>query len=355
MAYIEIKNVAIRGISACVPPKIEENKDLPFYSNGEAEKVISATGIERRHICSDGITASDLCLKAFEKLLADLSWEKETIDLVGYVTQNPDYINQPTSFVIHDKFGLPETCMCMDFFHGCPGWVVGMSGISSMVSSGSIKRAVLLDGDMLSHDIPAQDREAKPLFGDAGTATALEFYEGAPSIYFNIGTKSSGGRALIKEHGGYRSPWTLESLKFELDKRAGMISMEEVEDKMDSMDIFSFAISKVPKNIKLLCEQYGIDLANVDEIVLHQANNFMIQQIAKKLKVDNTKVPVGLKNFGNTSSASIPLTIISECSDKYSSGKVKTIGCGFGTGLAWGCIYFETDKIACPKVLTYEL
>ena len=142
MAFLTVNNVAIRGIAACVPPRVEENKGLPFYAEGEADKVIAGTGIERRHICTDGITTSDLCWQAAEKLLAELGWEKDSIDVLGYVTQTPDYINHPTSFVVHERLGLPDSCMCVDFFHGCPGWVVGLSGLAHYLQGGGETRLV---------------------------------------------------------------------------------------------------------------------------------------------------------------------------------------------------------------------
>lgn len=129
MAFLKVENVAIKGIAACVPPKVEENRKLPFYaSEEEAEQVMQAIGIERRHIVTPDIAVSDLCLQAAEKLIAELGWEKDSIDLLALVTQNPDYLNHPTSFVVHEQLGLPENTMCMDFYHGCPGWVVALGG-----------------------------------------------------------------------------------------------------------------------------------------------------------------------------------------------------------------------------------
>lgn len=176
MAFLSIPNVAIRGISACVPPTVEENKDLDIYDEpSEIEKVIATTGVERKHKVTDGITTSDLCLSAAEKLLQELGWDRESIDVVYYVTQTPDYTNQPTSFVIHDKLGLAESCMCLDLYHGCPGWVTGLGAAGSLLSHGSMKRALLLDGDAITKMNYPLDRESRPLFGDCGTATALEY------------------------------------------------------------------------------------------------------------------------------------------------------------------------------------
>lgn len=354
MAFLRISNVSIRGISACVPPKVEENRDLPFYSTlDEAEQVMQAIGIERRHVATTDIAVSDLCTKAADALISELGWEKDSIDLIAVVTQNPDYLNHPTSFVVHDRLGLPESTMCIDFYHGCPGWVVGLSSVAPMLSNGSIKRALLLDGDTVSKDQDASNREERPLFGDAGTATALEYEEGTPAICINIGTKSEDGMALAHLHGGYRHPFTLETLKNELDRLAGRLDKDKNDSKMDSMDVFSFAITKVPKALKKLCAEYDISLDIVDQLVLHQANKMIVEAIAKRMKMPPEKVVLGMKDYGNTTSASIPLAIVSEKAASYKNGIQHSLVCAFGTGLAWGAAYFETNKIVIPQIIIY--
>ena len=353
MAFLKIENVAIRGLSACVPPKVEENKDLPFYAPGEAEQVMAATGIERRHICTPDIAVSDLCYKAAEKLIDELGWEKESIGLLALATQNPDYLNHPTSFVVHERLGLPEDTMCLDFFHGCPAWVAALSGVVPLISCGGVKRALLLDGDTVTKGICPLDRESRPLFGDTGIAMALEYQEGASSICFNFGTKSEDGMAIANKRGGWKNPYTLDAYKTHLDMLSGAIPPDMINDHMDSMDVFSFAITKVPKAIKKLCSEFEISIENVDKLVLHQANKMIVEAIAKRLKVPMEKVPLSLKNFGNTTSASIPLTIVSECAEDYRIGKQKTLTCGFGTGLAWGVVYFETDHLVIPNIIEY--
>ena len=353
MAFLKIQNVAIRGISACVPPKVEENRDIPFYTPEEAEKVIESTGIERRHVVSDGITASDLCLKAGEKLIEELKWEKDSIDAIAYVTQSPDYINHPTGFVIHEKLNLSNDCVVLDLFHGCPGWVVGLSTISSMMMSGALKRVILFDGDSTTPWGYATDRESIPLFGDCGTATALEFDAETPAMYFHIGTKSSDGWALVRKRGALREPFTLETFTEEMKLRSGELDVNGVVDTMDGMSVFSFGISIPPKSIKSVCEYANVDLQSIDKVLIHQANRFMVDKIVKKLKIDPNKAPMSLKNYGNTTSASIPLTMCSECHGEYSSKKLSTIACGFGTGLSWGSVYFKTEYIKCLEVIIY--
>lgn len=353
MAFLKVEHVAIKGISACVPPHVEENRDIPFYSPEEAEQIITATGIERRHIAGPDICVSDLCFKAAERLIEDLGWEKDSIDLLALCTQNPDYRNQPTSFLVHERLGLKDSTMCLDFFHGCPGWVMSLSSVSSMLSAGGIKRALLLVGDTVSKDQNQASHESRPLFGDACTATALEYESGAPAMYFNNGTLSEDGKALILTQGGYRYPYTHETLEIELARRAGTLKEGQTDD-MDGMDVFSFAITKVPKALKKLCAEYGVNVEEIDQLVLHQANKLIVDAIAKRMKVPNEKVPLGLREYGNTTSASIPLAIVSERANEYQNTQQKSLVCGFGTGLSWGSAYFETDKIVVPKVIIYE-
>lgn len=353
MAFLKIPNVAIKGISACVPPIVEENKDIPFYTPEEAEKVIESTGVERKHIVGNsGITASDLCLKACEKLIEELGWERDSIDMICNVTQTSDYTNHPNVFVLHEKLGLKNDCMSLDLYHGCPGWVIGLSSAAALVSMSSIKRALLLVGDNITSVQGGLDRESRPLFGDAGTATALEFDENAHPLFFETGTNSKDGVSLIVHKGGMREPHTVESYKQWLQVLNGSLSPEGIADQMDGMSVFSFGITTPPKSIKALCDQFDINLAEVDNLVLHQANKFMINKIAKKLKVEQERVPSCLKDYGNTTNSSIPLTIVTQCHDEYAKRKLKTVGCGFGTGLAWGSVYFETENIICPEIIT---
>lgn len=350
MAFLEIHNVAIRGISACAPKGIEDNRKMPFYTPEEAEQVIEKIGIERRHVAAPNETAVDLCLKAAEKLLADLGWEKNSINLLAFATQNPDYINHPNSFLIHEKLGLSEQTMCVDYYAGCPSWVVSLSSLTSMMMSGNFHRILFLDGDTVSKIQYGNDREEKPLFGDAGTATALEFDEKAAPMYFNIGTLSAEGQALIKKHGGYRIPWTVETLQRELDLRSGASSDISGVGKMDGMDVFSFAITKAPKAMKKLFANYNLDIAAVDNMYLHQANKMIVEAIAKRMSVPIEKTPMSLPEYGNTVGASIPLTMVSERHDVLSRQHQVNLVCSFGTGLSWGAAYFETDNIVCPPV-----
>lgn len=353
MAMLNVPHVAVRGMAACVPPQTEDTRDIEIYATPEeAIDVEVTTGVVRRHLVKDsGVTAADLCIKAAERLLEDLGWERDSIDLIVNVTQTSDYINHPNVFVAHERLGLKRDCMTLDLYHGCPGWVIGMMSATSLMSHGTMRRCLLLDGDNISSLQWANDHESRPLFGDCGTVTALEYDENAKMLCFDTGTNSEDGKALVRIDGGYRSPYTIESLRKEYDLRSGKLVPEE--NGMDGMSVFSFGISTPPKSIKKLCEANGIDLANIDKLVLHQANLFMVQKIAKKLKVEEDRVPISLGEYGNTTSASIPLTIVSQCAAEYRTKPMKTVACGFGTGLAWASVYMETENLVVPDVVIY--
>ena len=184
MAYQVIKNISIAGITTCVPKNVEENVSLPFFKEGEAEKVILSTGIERRRIVDPGVTAGDLCTKAAEDLIQGLGWKKEEIDCLIFVSQTADYILPATSCVIQGRLGLPDSCCCFDISYGCSGWVYGLCVISSLISTGVMKKGLLLVGDTTSTFKSAKDKTARPLFGDAGTATALVFDPAAEPMSF---------------------------------------------------------------------------------------------------------------------------------------------------------------------------
>lgn len=349
MAFLEVKNVSIKGLSACVPKNIVDNaEDYPQKWAGY-ESFVSATGIAKHRNSPADICSSDLCLNAAEQLIAELAWDKKEIDALVFVSQTPDFYNVPaTSCQLQDRLGLSSNCYTLDIALGCSGWVYAMSVISSLMQNGSIKKGLLLAGDTPSKFCSKEDKSTFPLFGDAGTATALEYSEGAEPIRFALQTDGGGYKAIVINAGGYRVPVSKDSL--EMKNHGEGKTRCDLNLEMDGEDVFMFGISKAPKVIKSLAEQYGIDLSTIDLFTFHQANLFMNEKIRNKLKIDEAKVPYSIQEYGNTSCASIPLTLVTRCAEKLKAGKVQHIACGFGVGLSWGALYFVTDSIVVPKI-----
>ena len=337
MAFLELRNVRIAGISAGVPSNIIDNMEggERFSAGYSPADFIETTGVRERR-WTNSLTTSDLCLPAAEKLIADLGWEKTGIDALVFVSQTADYIFPATSCIIQDRLGLSKECFTLDISLGCSGWVHGLSVVASLLQNGTIRRALLLVGDAKPRYL-----DSDPLFGHAGTATAVEFLEGANGFKFHFGTDGSGYDAIIIPDGGARNGISMHSFEEEvIDGK----SYTRLQDRMKGMDVFSFGISTAPKSVRKLSEHNGFDYLDYDFFVFHQANMKMNNMIAKKLKLDAQKVPSSMEHFGNTSSASIPITIVTELKDKL-DGHKKFICCGFGVGLSWGTVAFDTDDI----------
>lgn len=340
MAFLEFKNVRIAGISAGVPENVVSNYTLKQGEDISAdytpEAFVETTGVKERR-CSETLTTSDLCFAAAEKLIAELGWDKKEIEALIFVSQNADYILPATACLLQDRLGLGKQCYAEDIALGCSGWVYGLSNVASIVSTGSIKKALLLCGDA--------KRRAKyddPLFGHAGVVTAIEYEKGAKGFMFEFGTDGSGYDAIIIPDGGSRNQVSTRSL--ELESVEGK-KMHRMQTRMKGMDVFSFGITAAPKSVKKLAEHFGFDYQEAAWFVFHQANMKMNNQIVKKLKLPMEKAPSCMYRFGNTSSASIPLTIVSELKGKIENIPTKFICCGFGVGLSWGTVAFETNNI----------
>ena len=342
MAFLQYKNVKIAGISAGVPRKKICNLDLPSASKDyDSAAFVEATGVLERRV--DDYTTSDLCIPAAEQLIADLGWQKEEIDGVIFVSQTTDYYLPATACIVQDKLGLSKECYAEDVVLGCSGWVYGLSNAVALMSGGGMKKVLLMAGDAKRH---VETNDA--LFGYAGTVTALEYEEGNEGFQFHFGTDGSGYDAIIIPDGGCRNQVCAQS--FEMEEFESKM-YNRLQTRMKGMDVFSFGISTAPKTIKKLAEHFGFDYQDADYYVFHQANMKMNNMIVKKLKLPQEKVPSCMLHFGNTSSASIPLTIVTQIREQVMEKPTKFICCGFGVGLSWGTVAFKTENLVISELV----
>lgn len=348
MAFLQFNNVQIAGIAAGVPKNVRSNlhpqKGDIVSTEYAPEDFVATTGVKERHV-SETLCTSDLCYGAAEKLIADLGWDKNEIEALIFVSQTADYFLPSTACILQDRLGLSKECYATDCALGCSGWVYGLSQVASLVTTGSIKKALLLCGDAKKRAEVSLD----PLFGCAGTATALEYVDSEAGFQFHFGTDGSGFDAIIIPDGGSRNQVTSRSFE-EYDYDGKIIN--RLTARMNGMDVFSFGISTAPKSVKKLAEHFGFDYQDADYFVFHQANMKMNNMIVKKLKLPEEKVPSCMKYFGNTSSASIPLTIVTQLREKAANKKF--ICCGFGVGLSWGTVAFETKDIVISDLVELE-
>lgn len=349
MANFSIQNIAIKGISASVPAHKEFNTDYTGIAAEEMQKFMDATGVQERRVVAENICTSDLCFEAATKLLQALQWDSQSVEVLIFVSQSPDYKLPITAAILQDRLNISKECIAFDIPLGCSGYVYGLSVLSGLMQSFGLKRGLLLAGETSSKIVSPTDKSTKPLFGDAGSATALEVSVQAKPMHFHLGTDGSGYKAIMIPYGGFRNLPTANSLKC-VTYEPG-IERNQHHLILDGMDVFAFGITQAPKTVQALLQHHNLDINSINYFVFHQANLKMNKMIAKKLKLEEAKVPYSLKHFGNTSSASIPLTIISEIKEAVNQKNVTMLLCGFGVGLSWGTVFLEADHIICLPLI----
>ena len=203
----------------------------------------------------------------------------------------------------------------------------------------SIRKVLLLAGETLSRFTSQKDKSTVLLFGDAGSATLIEKRNEFKKSFFSLNSDGSGSSVLKIPNSGYREPATVQSFEEIIDKDGNRRNGFQLY--MDGMEVFNFTMREVPKDIKKILEFSGKTIDSLDYIIFHQANKFMTDFFAKKMKYPLERVPYSLDKFGNTSTASIPLNIVSEMQHKFESQK-QILMSGFGAGLSWGSALFES-------------
>lgn len=349
MPNFSIHNVKISAIGAAVPKQSESNWDYELLSESEKRLLIKTTGVEKRRVAPKGMTTSDLCFEAAEKVISELGWKRNEIEALVFLSQSRDYYLPATSIILQDRLGLSTTCMAFDIGLGCSGFPYGLSVVGSLLSASGLKKALLMMGDISSATCAKEDKSTYPLFGDAGTVTALEFDENAEPMHFQLNSDGSGHEAIIIPHGGIRNLVSTDSFtKKTLEKG---ITRSDLNLALNGLEVFNFSITRVPKALKEFLYKTNSTPANYDYFLMHQANQLMNETIRKKLKFEPEKTPYSIKSFGNTSSASIPLTLVSELNSELRKRKLNLLLTGFGVGLSWGITSLKTNTISCPELI----
>lgn len=344
MARWNIKNVSLRGVSGTVPNNKVNTHDFSFFNNEEAEAFINTVGIENRYVATDDMCASDLCYDAAVRLLDALKWERESIDVLIFESVTGDYKTPPTAGILQDRLGLPTSTFVLEVPMGCCGCMYAITVAGNLLSSGSVKRALLLIGDTATRMGSPYDKSRVPLFGDCGTALALEYDESAEDIVVEFNTLGSGYQALMTPHGGYRHPITEDSFKYE-DFGNGIVRAPK-DALINGMDVFAFAISKPPVSVKKMMEDYHIDPEkDIDYFMIHQANKLIVDRIVKKLKLNPAKVPYNIREYGNLGGSSIPILMITNIAEELRTKKLSLLLSSFGLGLTWGTMMIKTNKV----------
>lgn len=350
MAYLNTSHSKIVAISSCVPKRIEKTTDYTHITSEEQDLFIKTTGIKERRVADKDVACSDLCYISAKSLIDKYNCADE-IDIVIFVSQSPDYYLPATSILLQERLNLKKDCIAFDINLGCSGYVYGLSVMSNMLQSGQLKKGLLLVGDKSTTSTNFKDKSTYPLFGDAGTATLIEHSPNSSDWHFNLQSDGSGKNSIIIEHGQSRNPFdkTLDDM---IEIEPG-ISRSKRNLVLDGMGIFNFALKEVAVNINTLFEKSNFTKEQVDFFVLHQANKLINESVRKKLKIEIEKVPYSIDLFGNTSSASIPLTMCYKMKEELQTKKLTLLMSGFGVGFSWGSVILRTENVY-TNLLEYD-
>lgn len=338
MAFGKISGVRICGITTVVPSIKVDNLAVSADALPARERLVRNIGIRYRRVCKEGQIFSDLVQAAAEDLLQKLGWAKDSVDVLLLVTQSGEYIIPATSIILQDRLGLPKSTLCFDINLGCSGYPYGVATLASMLKTMGFKRGIVLIGDQsASSGSPDSGREI--LFSDCGTATALELDEAAPDMCFDGNSDGAGHMAIVVPHGGKRHPATAESHQYrEMDDG---VTRKMTDVHLDGPAIMNFSIGVVPGALEGIMNYAGKTAEQVDFFVLHQANKMINETIRKKMRLPEEKFPLTLFDYGNTSSATVPITICHKLKAAIATRPQFIVACGFGIGLSWASLSFE--------------
>ena len=357
MAESSFRHVRIGGIVACAPEIekcIDDEVELFGGKIEQIERLKRTIGLHRRRVVAPGTTAADLCEAAARRLIDQADIGAEAIDAAICVTQTPDYSQPCNAAVLHGRLELSKGCAAFDVNLGCSGYVYGLWLAHMMVSAGGCRNVLLLAGDTISQLVNPKDRSVAPVFGDGGSATLVQASREEATSWFSLGTDGKGFDKLMVPAGGQRMPCSAETGVEQIDADGNTRSAENLF--MDGAEVFNFSITEEPESVRQLLAFANVNVDAVDYFVFHQANRYILSNIAKRLKIDPSKVPMKtIEQFGNQSSASIPFALCGELYEALkASNSMRLLLSGFGVGLSWASALMEVEGLKVCEVIEYE-
>lgn len=345
-----IQNIRIAGLHTAVPQQRHSYvRDQSLFTSSEAEKLVQSTGIYERRVLPPHLCASDMCVAAAADLLTSLNWDPASVEVLIFVSQDSDYNLPATACLIQQRLGLSTSCAALDINLGCSGFVYATWIASQMLTGASGQRALVLCGDTSTRHLMPDDRSTRPLFGDAGAAVALEKQPGSPPMHVVMGTDGRGAPNIVVRAGGRRNPLIPTDQPMTAEQHA--TAYKDARLSLNGPEVFSFSLRQVPPLVKATLELAQLSSDEIDFFVMHQANKLMLEQIRRKIGVNAERFIIDLYNYGNTSSASIPLAICSSLHEPLSQSSKKLMLTGFGVGWSWASLVADVGPIAAPAVI----
>jgi len=337
-------------IRKCIDDEIESyggNKQ-------QLERIKKNIGINQRYVVDERTTAADLCHQAAEELIAACAIDPAALDALICVTQTPDHFQPANAALLHGRLGLDKRAAALDVNLGCSGWVYGLWLAYMMIEAGGCDKALLLAGDTLSRCVNPKDRSVAPLFGDAGSATLVEKIGEEHPSWFSLHTDGRGSDIVKVPAGAFRQRPNAETRREVKDEDGNIRCAEDL--CMDGAEVFNFSIKEEPKAIKEILAYANFSIEDIDYVVFHQANKYIIGNIARRLKLPMTKAPCAtVEKYGNQSCASIPATICDSLASELDQKPLTVVMSGFGVGLSWASCLTRLEGLRACAVSVYHV
>lgn len=347
MNISSINHTRLDAVSCVVPEHVIDNKQFAADNFKEdMTGIIQALGVFRRHTCLNrGTTALTLGVESAQRLFSDLSYNPAYLGAIVFVTLTPDSLMPNNASAAHYLLDLPANCAAFDINHACSGYTYGL-WVSSMICANLKKDVLLLDADTNSYYASDKDKATGLLFGDAGSASLIRYDEDSPQTSFCYFTDAEKRDALTLPGFGFKYTLTEDSLKYKSYEDGS--KRRDIDMFMDGEKVFSYVVSKVPKQVKQFLYEIEMEPEEYKALVLHQANAFMLRQMARKIGFDKAQLPFSIQEYGNTSSVSIPLTIASNAEEWRFDGLCLLVG--MGAGLSTGIVSADLSNLDYAKV-----
>jgi len=329
-------NSEINKIYYYLPEKIITNKDLEAdFPEWDSEKIENKIGIKERHIADETETALDLGYKAALGLINEM--DKSKIDFLLFCTQSPDYFLPTSACILQEKLGLNKDIGALDYNLGCSGFVYGLALAKGLIHAEIVSNVLLVTSETYNKHIHKKDKSNRTIFGDGAAATLITKSDKEKIFKFDLGTDGNGKNNLIVQNGGIRNRKLITTEK--MDNAGNIYSDDNLF--MNGPEIFNFTIEMIPKTINNCLIKNDITLEEIDFVIFHQANKYMLEHLRRKLRIPSEKFYINLEKTGNTVSATIPIAL-KDCLDKGLIKKGnKVLLSGFGVGYSWASTIIE--------------
>ena len=322
-----MKRVGILGVGRALPDKVVTNHDIVAMGLDTSDEWITErVGIRERRISDEATSTSDLAVEAAKEAIKAAGVLPEEIDLVLVATSTPDYPLFPsTACLVQKSLGL-KNIGAFDLAAACSGFNYALNTAQGFILSGQCKYVLVIAADTLSKYVDWTDRSICPLFGDGAGAAICGEVDGERGFIFNkLFSDGAQEDALKVFHGGSRSPFKQASF-----------SINDHKIKMNGKAVFKYVGATVVPSVKEALQQAGIRQEDLDLVVFHQANLRIIDYAKQKLNFDDEQLIITIHKYGNTSAASIPISLC----EAVEQGRLKNgspiLLVGFGAGFTWG-------------------